>query len=393
MQLPYGASNFGQPKIDPALLDRVEVLKGPSSSLYGQIAPGGMVNMVSKLPTTAPVNSVELSADSWGRGRTAFDVGGVADPKGEWLYRIAGVIHGGGTQVDHVDDFRGAIAPSFTYRPNLETTFTMFAGYQRDVTGLAFQFFPASGTLLPNSNGRVPLTRFVGEPGFDNFDRTQYWVGYRFETRANDVWTFRQNVRYTGLETNTYAVAGAGALGGVALQADQRTLNRGSFQFPESAAAVTLDNQAEAHFATGPLDHTALVGVDYRHVTSRLNMGFGAAPPIDLFNPVYGAAITAPAITTRNGQRQDATGIYVQDQIALGGWRLTLSGRHDWLSTDTLNFVANTSRTQEDFGLLRPRRLKLRVRLRCVALRSLFEILPADPGRDGHGRGFQTHDR
>lgn len=348
MQLPYGASSFGQPKIDPALLDRVEVLKGPSSSLYGQIAPGGMVNMVSKLPTTAALNSVEVSADNWGRGRATFDVGGLADPKGEWLYRIAGVIHGGGTQVDHVDDFRGAIAPSFTYRPNVDTSFTMMAGYQRDVTGLAFQFLPASGTLLPNPNGRVPYSRFVGEPGFDNFDRTQYWVGYRFETRANDVWTFRQNVRYTALETNTYAVAGAGALGGTALQANQRTLNRGAFQFPENATAVTLDNQAEARFMTGPLAHNVLFGVDYRHISSRLNMGFGNAPAIDLFNPVYGAAIAMPPATTRTGQRQDATGVYLQDQIALGGWRLTLSGRHDWVSTDTLNFAANMSRTQED---------------------------------------------
>ena len=348
MQLPYGASAFGQPKIDPALLDRVEVLKGPSSSLYGQIAPGGMVNMVSKLPTLAPVNSIEYAADNWGRNQAAFDIGGRSDPKGEWLYRIAGVIHGGGTQVDHVDDFRGAIAPSFTYRPNADTTFTVLAGYQRDKTGLAFQFLPARGTLLPNPNGRVPYTRFVGEPGFDHFDRTQYWAGYRFETRANEVWTFRQNLRYTSLETNTYAVAGAGALGGPALQGDLRTLNRGVFQFPENATALTLDNQAEANFMTGPFAHKMLFGVDYRHSTSRLNMGFGSAPSIDLFNPVYGAAITMPAATIRSGQRQDATGVYVQDQIALGGWRLTLSGRHDWVSTDTLNFAANTSSTQSD---------------------------------------------
>lgn len=347
MQLPYGASQFGQPKLDLALLERVEVLRGPSSSLYGQVAPGGMVNLVSRLPTAAPVNSIEVLADSWGRGQTNFDIGGV-NAKGDLYYRIAGTVHGGGTQVDFVDDFRGAIAPSFTWKPNLDTTFTLLSGYQRDVTGLALQFFPASGTLNANPNGRVPLTRFVGEPGFDHFDRTQAWVGYQFEHSFDQTWTVRQNVRYFDLRTNTYAVAGGGALGITALQGDSRTLNRGVFSFPENASAFTMDNQAEARFTTGPLAHTVLLGVDYRYLTSELNMGTGTAPPLNLYNPAYGAAITFPATTNHSGQRQDQAGIYLQDQIALGGWRLTLSGRHDWVSTDTLNFLKGTQSTQSD---------------------------------------------
>jgi iron complex outermembrane receptor protein len=66
MQMPFGASGRAAPKLDMSLLERIEVLKGPSSSLYGQIPPGGMINLVSKLPSTTPVNSVELTADSWG---------------------------------------------------------------------------------------------------------------------------------------------------------------------------------------------------------------------------------------------------------------------------------------------------------------------------------------
>jgi iron complex outermembrane receptor protein len=263
-------------------------------------------------------------------------------------------VHGGGTQVDFVNDFRGAIAPSFTWKPDLDTTFTFLSGYQSDVTGMALQFFPAVGTLLPNPNGRIPLTKFLGEPGFDHFDRTQAWVGYQFEHSFNETWTVRQNVRYFDLQTNTYAVAGGGALGTTALQADLRTLNRGTFTFPENASAVEADNEAEARFATGALKHTVLLGVDYRHTTSEINMGIngaqglgGVTPPIDLYNTVYGAAIAMPAITTHTGQRQDQTGLYVQDQIALGGWRLTLSGRQDWVSTDTLNFIRNTTQSQD----------------------------------------------
>jgi iron complex outermembrane receptor protein len=77
MQMPVGATNRAAPKPDFSLLERIEVLKGPSSSLYGQLPPGGMVNLVSKLPSAAPMNSVELQADSWGLARANFDIGGV----------------------------------------------------------------------------------------------------------------------------------------------------------------------------------------------------------------------------------------------------------------------------------------------------------------------------
>ena len=347
MQLPVGALGYGTPKIDLGLLERVEVLKGPSSSLYGQLPPGGMINLISRLPSPSPVNSVELSVNNWGNVRTAFDVGG-ADPKGQWFYRIAGTLHDGGTQVDHVNDFRGAIAPSFTWKPDLDTTFTFLSGYQRDITGLTIQFLPSAGTLLPNPNGRIPLTAFAGEPGFDHYDRTQYWAGYQFEHSFNEAWTVRQNLRYMGLDTNTYAVAGAGAVGSTALQADQRTLNRYAFTFPEKATAFAVDNQAEARFSTGPFSHVALFGLDYRHATSDLNMGFAPVPSLDIYNPIYGASIAPLTISTKSGQRQDQTGIYLQDQIAFDRWRLTLSGRHDWVSTDTLNFIKGTDQSQQD---------------------------------------------
>ncbi len=347
MMMPVGALGFADPKLDLSLLERIEVLKGPSSSLYGQIPPGGMVNMVSRLPTANPVNSVEFTADNWGLLRTNFDIGGV-DPNNNVMYRITGSLHDGGTQVDFVNDFRGAIAPSVTWKPDADTTFTVLSGYQRDITGVALQFLPAQGTLLPNPNGQVPLSKFVGEPGYDRYDRSQYWIGYQFEHSFDQVWTVRQNVRYMGLDTNTYAVAGAGAVGAPALQSNLQTLNRYAFFFPENVQAFTMDNEAEARFATGPLSHDVLLGLDYRYSTSDLHEGFAQAPSVNLYNTVYGAPITSPAVSINSAQVQDQTGVYLQDQIALDHWRLTLSGRHDWVSTDTLNVIAGTAQYQND---------------------------------------------
>jgi iron complex outermembrane receptor protein len=65
MQLPFGANGRAAPKLDLSLLEQIDVLKGPSSSLYGQLPPGGMINLVSKLPSATPVNSVELSVNNW----------------------------------------------------------------------------------------------------------------------------------------------------------------------------------------------------------------------------------------------------------------------------------------------------------------------------------------
>lgn len=341
MQLPYGSQLFGRPKVDPFMLDRVEVLKGPSSALYGQIAPGGMINMISLLPTTTPVRMIEFQADSFGRAQAGFDVGGPTDAKGDLLYRITGVIHGGGTQIDHVDDFRGAIAPSFTWKPDLDTTLTVLGSFQKDDGGVSIQFLPASGTLYPSVNGPIPINRFVGEPGFNQFTRTQYWAGYQFEHQINNTWTVRQNLRYAALDTEVKAVMGAGL-------ANPSTLNRFAFVVPEKADAFTVDNQAEARFNTGSLSHIALFGLDYRHTSSEFSQYFGAAPPINLYNPAYGTPVAFPPLSSRSAQKQDQLGLYVQDQIAFDRWRLTLSGRHDWVSTEGVDYIKKTTQNQSD---------------------------------------------
>lgn len=345
VQLPYGSLLFGRPKVDPFMLERVEILKGPSSSLYGGSQPGGLINLVSLLPTATPTHTVEMQANNFGRMQGAFDLGGPIDPKGEFLYRLTGVVHDGGTQFDNVNDFRGLIAPSFTWKPNLDTTFTVLGAYQRDVSGVTIQFLPAKGTLLPNPNGVVPISKFVGEPGWDSFTRSQYWAGYQFEHHADDVWTVRQNLRYAGLDTRVQAVIGQGL---DASDPTQQTLKRSAFIVPENSSAFTMDNQAEARFNTGSLAHVALFGLDYRHSTSDSSQYFGSAPSINLFNTVYGALITTPPLILHTKQAQDQVGLYAQDQIALGGWRLTVSGRHDWVSTDTLNILKNTTQSQDD---------------------------------------------
>jgi iron complex outermembrane receptor protein len=345
MLLPIGASLYARPRVDPFALQEIDVLKGAAaSSLYGQSPPGGLINMISLRPTATPVHTVEILGNSFGNVQGAFDVGGPIDPEGHFLYRLTGVAHDGGTQVDQVNDLHEFIAPAFTWRPDWDTTLTVLSQFEHDRTGDPIQFLPAIGTLYSNPHGVISLSTNVGEPGHDLFQRDQAMAGYLFEHRFDNVWTVRQNLRYAVLDTNTQAVTGSG------LQADGVTLNRTNYSLPEDATAFTLDNQAEARFATWSLLHTALLGVDYRHATSDFSFGSVAASPINVFNPTYGAALTTPPLLSHTGQRQDQTGIYAQDQMRLGGWGLTLSGRHDEVDTATLNFLTGTNTPQNDYA-------------------------------------------
>ena len=342
MQLPYGASLYGRPKVDPFMLERIEILRGPSSSLYGSIPPGGLVNFVSLRPPEQAVHTVQVQANTFGRHEGAFDFGGPVDKDGTVLYRLTALGFDGGTQIDHTKESRVLVAPSITLRPDRDTSLTFAAEYQRDNGEPQIQFLPAQGTLLSNPNGNVPYGKYVGEPSVDEYSRTQAWLGYEFEHRFNSTWKVTQKLRYAYLDTNLFSVAGAG------LQSDLRTLNRQVLSAPEHAENFTLDNQAQAQFQTGAIAHTVLVGLDYRWASSRVALGFGSAPPIDLYDTVYGASIARPPVSQSTSQIQNQVGLYLQDQLAYERWRLTLSGRHDWVDTSTTNRLANTTATQNE---------------------------------------------
>jgi len=342
MELPYGASLFGRPMVEPAMVERIEVLRGPASALYGQVPPGGMVNFVSLLPPEERLRSVQLQADSNGRRQAGVDLGGPIDDEGKLSYRLTAQGYGGGTQIDHVDDRRRLFAPAFTWRPDADTSLTVQALYQEDASGVEIQFLPAYGTLLPSPWGRIPYGTFVGEPGQDSFRRRQKWIGYAFEHRFDDTFTFRQKLRSAKIDTDLLAAFGAG------LRNDLRTLNRQSFDIAENAESTTMDNQLEARFDTGPVKHTLLIGLDARRASSDYAGAFGTASPIDVYAPAYGAGFAPPQPGASTAQRQTQTGFYLQDQMAVGRWRVTLSGRHDKVDSRLTNRLSGSVREQDD---------------------------------------------
>src|SRR5471030_1697438 len=165
LHLPYGGgSTGGSLQIDPYTLERVEVLKGPASVLYGQNQPGGIVNMVSKRPTATPVHEVVLGGGSYDRKYGAFDLGGPIDDQGEFLYRLTGVVNDSSSAIDYASQNRMMLAPSLTWLPNDRTTITVFGQYQKDHDVPEAQGLPAYGTVKSTPNGRISRSLFLGEP-------------------------------------------------------------------------------------------------------------------------------------------------------------------------------------------------------------------------------------
>jgi iron complex outermembrane receptor protein len=340
--------------LEPYGAERIEVVRGPASVLYGQGEPSGIINYVTKRPLDRPFNEVEVGVGNYNRLEGRFDFSGPLDKDGTWLYRLTGLGNLGGTQVDFVDKDRVFIAPALTWRPNTDTTLTFLSHYQHDWTGWSMQFLPAQGTVFPNPNGKIPTNRFVGEPRFDRFNPTQYSIGYIFEHRATDIWTVRQNVRYAHLDNpNQLLVYGAGFTDPMDPNPNPPPPNlRTYYRFGDFGSSkldtFAIDNQAQAKFRTGPFAHTLLIGLDYqRYKFNDFGQSYDVGP-IDIFNPVYGQPVTPAGVYQDSQQTQNQTGIYIQDQIKFDRFVLQLGGRHDWANTETNNRLAGTLTNQSD---------------------------------------------
>jgi iron complex outermembrane receptor protein len=329
--------------IEPYALERIEVLRGPASVLFGQAQPGGLVNLVSKRPLAAPTYEVGIGYGTYDRYEGRFDIGGPIDEAGQFAYRLTAIGFDGDTQVDFVEHKRGVFAPTVAWRPNENTTLTIQGLYQRDDSGWLIQFYPAAGTALGNPNGKIKRSRFTGEPDFDEYKLTQANLGYLFEHKFADRFAFRQSARYSYLDTDQRGVFASG------LQADNRTLNRYGDDGISELNGIAIDNQLEAKFATGAVAHTFLVGLDYQnyHLT---DIGHSYdVDPIDIFNPVYGSAITNQQTYQDTDSRQRQVGLYAQEQLKIADRLvLMLGGRYDWARTLTDDRVAATTTRQKD---------------------------------------------
>ncbi|MDF9903776.1 UNVERIFIED_ORG: iron complex outermembrane receptor protein [Pseudomonas reinekei] len=351
--LPLPKGVYANPKQETWNLDRLALLRGPASSVYGQTPPGGLLDMVSRRPSAEANSEIQLQYGSDNHRQINFASTGKIDDEGRFLYGVSGVVRDGGTQIDHIDDKRYNIAPSLTWNIDEDTRFTLLTQFTRDDTGVTSQFYPIQGTKIDMPFGKISHHKNLGDPDYDFYDRTYYALGYAFEHRLNDVWQFRQNLRYTKSDLSFQTVTVNSYFPSIGFVVDDEgNTGRGTTNVDEDISQFAVDNNFQADFATGDINHTLLIGLDHQRSNTNYTSIFGTAPAINVNDPVYGLPITRPPRSSAfydYDQKTYQTGLYVQDQMALDQWRLTLGGREDWVHTGTKFFnKGDATNTQRD---------------------------------------------
>ncbi|WP_349631488.1 TonB-dependent siderophore receptor [Bradyrhizobium sp. BR 10289] len=332
--LRQGGGNFVIPKIEPYGLESVSILRGPASGLYGLGSPGGIVDVTTKRPTETPFGEVQLQAGNYDRYQGAFDVGGPVPGSDQLYYRLTGLFRDAKTWFPGNDDDRAYIAPALTWKPDLDTTFTVFSEYQTSRTAASIGNARTADGKLTNI--------YSNDPAFSAMDQKQFRIGYAFEHNIDDTWTVRQNFRYYQVDVDAkYAQIDS-------IDTATQTASRSAWRIVDNLKTASIDNQAEARFALGAIKNTVLFGVDYSHQHYDDKIGYGPAPDLNLATMNYGAqAISSPPFSIFTNQTIDEVGVYAQEQARLGGFILTLNGRQSWVkqsTTTTLDGIPETSK-------------------------------------------------
>lgn len=333
---------------EPYGLERLELLHGPASVMFGQNSPGGLINVVSKKPTSTPLHELQLQVGSFDRKQIAGDFGGALDEAGVWSYRFTGLARQAGTQVDNTDDNRLFLAPAITWRPSDQTEWTGRIELQRS-EGLSNNLLPASGTVTSNPNGRLPTSTALGRPADNNERYNNAAISSQFSHQFDDVWTFRQNLRYTkydGTRNNLRFAAFYPSTQSATAALQRWRLRTNSYTF-------TTDNQLQADFGSAALRHKLLMGLDYHRTAGTVS---GYLSPNTLAGYVLSNLYTntyanLPAVADNYNTRTDdqQIGVYLQDQLKIGQrWIVSAGIRHDNSDQTVTNGIANTRTKRSD---------------------------------------------
>jgi iron complex outermembrane receptor protein len=315
-------------------LERIEVLKGAASVLYGACAPGGIINTVSKRAHAGMLNEVNMEVGNLSRKQFTADTGGSLDAAGRLNWRVTTLLRDSGSMTEHIDDKRIYLAPTLSWQTGA-TSVSLLSHFQRDRTAYNYAL-PLEGSIAPNPNGRLARSLFTGEPGYDKYDNTQYSIGYQVDHAVSENTRLHHGVRYFRTEVDFPSASlygwapGAGAAGLLSQE-------RGAQDRYDTSHMATIDAYLEQRLQTGALGHRFLLGgdVSYQfHRSERYNRTMAA---LNLFDPAYGATPGAgrELFDWYPDTRQRRAGIYAQDQMKFGRLVLLAGVRHDKVNETT----------------------------------------------------------
>jgi len=339
-------TGFAVAQTDTFRLDRVELLKGPASALYGQSSPGGLTAMSSKLPTDQRFyGGVTTTGGMFDLYRVDADVGGFATNDGMIRYRVYGTINGQHTQLSRTGSRRFSISPSFTFGGDGPTTLTLLGNYQYDPENGSYGGVPLIGSLKRASYGYLPRNFYDGDVSAEKFNRRQGAITYILNHRFNDDWSFSTRGRYDDIRTiyrsvynNGYYDSDDGTSG--------QMLSRSAYGTQEHTYNLAFDSQFKGNVRTGPLRHALMFGFDYMQQKANDTESYGDAPDLDVLHPDYHMAISDLTPYLRYVTKSHQAGAYGQDEIRWKRLILTGSIRNDWYRSRQVKYFEQSNTRQ-----------------------------------------------
>lgn len=330
-------------RYEPYGYERIEVLRGPTSVLFGQADPGGLINRISKRPTAESIHEVELQygTDNW--KQLSFDVGGAVDADGKILYRLVGLGRDADAGVDweYGQDLRNDrhyIAPAVTLNITPDTSLTLLASRLKET---ADQIVPYTAPGY-----RVTNLRLDQDPGTYN-KYEDYSFGYAFQHFFNESLQFQQNLRMSYLDYDYVTLGQSNSVN--TAPTDGRYIDRYGFGFKERREDFTVDNRLQKKLTWGITEHTILLGFDYQRLEDKYSFSYGSAPSLDLLAVSYDQLIPTPEAFQVTRVTSYNKGIYLQDQVKIDRrWILTLGLRKDWSTTKTEDLLYGGTQTATD---------------------------------------------
>jgi iron complex outermembrane receptor protein len=326
-------------RYEPYGFERYDILRGPTSTLYGQGDPGGLVNRQSKLPLWEPFREVEVQAGSFDRLQGAFDLSGPLGDGGSLAWRLTALARNADAPMDldfgqTMPDERQFVAPALSARLGPDTTLTLLGSYLRDEVGQESVYLRPDGSLSHVS---------LNPPGLGVWNQEQYAAGYQFAHAFADGASFEQTFRYSHMSSSILS-----AYQGELLP-DGRTVSRYTDGNDEWRDDYAIDNRVQLSLATGPLDHDLLVGLDAQYSEDWISFVGGTAPDLDLLAPDYAQPFPNDAVPYFQAKYTGSVvGLYLQDQIRYDDWILTLGARQDWTETEIEDELAGSAQQVRD---------------------------------------------
>ncbi|WP_231757328.1 TonB-dependent siderophore receptor [Microbulbifer elongatus] len=316
-------------RCDISNVERIEIMKGPGSALYGRGEPGGTINLVTKKPQFETEGYLQASAGNFGSRRLEGDYTGALSEN--IAFRINGAFK-------DADGYRNTNPRKYALTPSLLFSLSDATSLTYEMEAIKQQALFDRGIIVVDGVPEVPVTQFLGDP--ENGATEIEALGHQLvlQHTLDSGWHLSAALGYRDSTQKGLSADAELSDGRQLIYTDGTTLSRQRRSRDYAAEDLSGRFELSGTFDTGPFTHHLLVGADAYEFELDFNLGrwrvdWGSMDDsyaVNIFDPVYDGIRPDPAAQINQLQIQRTQGVYLQDQIDLSEqWKMLLGVRLD----------------------------------------------------------------